>query len=160
MEELPQIKEIENNTVNFDKLAFDIITGRSEEEIAQQLSDDGVESPYEKVAWFSKGLICSRHLLVKKDSKWYSEAAESVSRKMSGNEKLYGNFVTSMIKEIVLCILGFAVSLGLLFIPVEYFTSRFGVIIRPILQISGGVLLVIFVCYFFWAIQMWWKSRQ
>ncbi len=159
MEELPEIRETRDEKVNFDKLAFDVITGRSEEEIVKQLSEEGVEHPYEKVAWFSKGLLCSRRLLVKKDSKWYSKAADSVSRTMSGNEKLQGMFISGIVKELILCLLGFAVSLGLLFIPAQLFTSRFGIIVKPILQISGGILLVFFVCYFFWAVQMWWKSR-
>ncbi len=43
MEDLPNIKEIKNGTVDFDKLAFNIITGRSEEDIAQELSNEGVD---------------------------------------------------------------------------------------------------------------------
>lgn len=45
MEELQNIKETKNDTVDFDKLAFDIITGRSEEDIAEHLSNEGVDAP-------------------------------------------------------------------------------------------------------------------
>ncbi len=159
MEELQNIKETKNDTVDFDKLAFDIITGRSEEDIAEHLSNEGVDAPYEKTAWFTKGLLCSRKLLVKKDSKWYSKAAGNLASKLPGNKKLHSMFMIGVLKEMLLCFLGFAVSLGIIFMPAEYFTSKFGIILRPIVQFFGGFLMILFICYFIWALQMYWKSK-
>ena len=159
MEDLPHIKETKHETVNFDKLAFDIITGRSEEDIAEQLSKEGVDEPYEKIAWFTKGLLCSRNLLLKKDSKWYSKAAGNLADKLPGNEKLHGMVIIGVVKEMVLCFLGFTVSLGMICIPAEYFTSRFGIILRPIVQFFGGFLMILFISYFIWALQMYWRSK-
>ena len=160
MEDLPNIHESTDHSVDFDKLAFDIITGKSEEEIATQLTNQGVESVHEKIAWFTKGLLCSRKLLVQKDRTWYSKSIIHTISKLKGNEKLQKLFTFNILKEVFLSFAGFLLSFGLIFFSSLPSSTKYGIVLQPMLQVLGGLFFFISLSYLIWTVQTWWRSKK
>ncbi|MGD9202084.1 MAG: hypothetical protein PVI26_11000 [Chitinispirillia bacterium] len=160
MEDLPNIRESSDQSVDFDKLAFDIITGKSEDEIAAQLMDQGVESVHEKITWFTKGLLCSRKLLVKKDRSWYSKSVKQKISRLEGNEKLQKLFTFNILREVFLCFTGFFLAFGLIFISSLLTSTKYGIILEPMVQVLGGLLFFISLSYLIWTFQTWWRSKK
>lgn len=146
--------------INFDKLAYDLITGKEKRAIAQELAKGSGEELLERIEWFEQGLLCSRRLLVIKDRDWYAKTVKNYRQRVERSSLAKASFKKILVRNFALSILLFIFSILLLWLSSLSWVQKLHILLPFIFQVFGIFSFLGWVFNLIWLLRIWFHRNK